>query len=439
MNELTEEGQVGITQAAANGLPSVPHLADIGVLALVPTGWGVAWQPPHQILTRLSRFFNVVWCTPAQSWREIWYPRTSKNHSIDYGRPPARGFTIYRPPKWLPEVGRPGFIARWISKERLKRAHQILLSQGCRKTILYIWRPCYGLALDIIDHDLSCYHVDDEYTFSDIEKPLDENEAQLLSRVGQVFIHSPALMEKKGTLNPRTVFVPNGVDFSAYATPHMEPPDLRPIPLPRVGYVGWIKKQLDFALLVALAQRHRDWSFVLVGPGKHFDVCGQETKKLKNMSNVYFLGPKPVNTLPAYTQHLDVCIMCYKLNGYTKFIYPLKLHEYLASGRPVVGSPIRSLHDFADVIRLAHTTDEWSKALHDSLSPALNTAEQVEARRSVARRHDWNRLAELIARTMCWRLGTVYRERFQRLCIEQGLMTTDGLEFDFSGHVRANS
>jgi len=131
------------------------------------------------------------------------------------------------------------------------------------------------------------------------------------------------------------------------------------------------------------------------------------------MSNVYFLGAKPVHSLPAYTQHLDICTMPYEVNDYTKFIYPLKLHEYLATGRPVVGSPIRSLQDFAHVIRLARTTEEWSQAIHDSLSPALNSADHVEARRRVARQHDWDELAKLIARTMCWRLGLSYQNIFK--------------------------
>jgi glycosyltransferase involved in cell wall biosynthesis len=123
-------------------------------------------------------------------------------------------------------------------------------------------------------------------------------------------------------------------------------------------------------------------------------------------------------------------MLCYEMNGYTKFIYPLKLHEYLASGRPVVGSPIRSLQDFAHVIRLARTTDEWSQAIQDSLSPAACSAEQVEARRRIARQHDWDRLVGLIAQTLCSRLGPAYRERFEEQCGESlpGKYTAIGAE-----------
>jgi hypothetical protein len=80
-----------------------------------------------------------------------------------------------------------------------------------------------------------------------------------------------------------------------------------------------------------------------------------------------------------------------------------------------VGSPIRTFQDFAHIIRLARTTDEWSQALQDSLAPDACSAEQVEGRRHVARQHDWHRLVALIAiaQTLCGRIGPTYLERFE--------------------------
>jgi glycosyltransferase involved in cell wall biosynthesis len=300
-------------------------------------------------------------------------------------------------------------------RARLRRAQQLLHDHGCQKTVVYLWRPWYGLALEVISCDLSCYHLDDEYTFSAVEQPIEEREAKLISRVDQVFIHSPALFEKKGKLNPQTTFVPNGVDYQSFATPRSEPPDLKLIPHPRIGYVGMIKHQLDFALLAALAERHQQWSFVLVGPRRRREERTALIQQLSQMPNVYFLGGKPVDALPAYVQHMDVCMLCYEVNDYTKFIYPLKLHEYLASGRPVVGSPIRSLEDFAHIIRLARTTEEWSTALHDMLARSMHSAAQIEARQRIAREYDWNTLVARIAQTICHRLGPSYVERFESI------------------------
>jgi glycosyltransferase involved in cell wall biosynthesis len=277
--------------------------------------------------------------------------------------------------------------------------------------VAYLWRPAFAHVLDRMPHDVSCYHIDDEYSFSDRDLPLDPAEARLISRVDEVFIHSPALLEKKGHLNPHTTVVPNGVDFAAFATPAAEPADLALVPRPRIGYVGRIKRQLDLRLVRTLAVRHPRWSFVMVGPVEHVAEIGPAIAELTRLPNVHFLGPKLVAELPAYTQHLDVCALWYEVNGYTKFIYPLKLHEYLATGCPVVGTPIDSLRAFDGVARLARTADEWSQALTHSLSEAARSPGAAERRQGVARAHDWSRIVSTIATAMARHLGEAYPER----------------------------
>lgn len=391
---------------------NAPYFPDVGVIGVVPEDWGEVWQPRHHVLTRLAKYFNVVWFGPMRRRRELWRKDTRSDEKVDFCGDAVPGFAVYHQDIWLPKLRRPPLLARFAAQQQLRRARSILRKHGSKKTILYLWRPKLASALDMIGYDLSAYHIDDEYTFSRDEKSLDEAEAKLISCVDQVFIHSPALLKKKGNLNPNTLFVPNGVDYRAYATPVAEPADLRPIPHPRIGYVGRIKWQLDTVLLLELAERHPKWAFVMVGPVVDLRDRAEVIRRLTQLPNVYFLGSKPVHELPAYSQHLDVCMLCYELNGYTKFIYPMKLHEYLATGRPVVASPIRTLQDFRGVITLARTVDEWSDALENSLSTSASTAQQVEARRNVARRFDWDTLVRLIAGTLCERLGPTHFSRF---------------------------
>lgn len=253
--------------------------------------------------------------------------------------------------------------------------------------------------------DLSCYHLDDEYSFSPVEVPTSVEERTLIEQVDQVFLHSPGLLEKKGGINPQTELIPNGVDYEAYAAPGPIPPDLASIPRPWIGYSGYVKQQLDWPLLLHLVEMHRDWQFVFAGCVKKDAVTSQAVRAISAFPNAHFLGEKPVWELAASPQHFDVCIMPYRLDDYTKYIYPLKLHEYLAAGRPVVGARIRSLEDFADWIRLPTTREEWSAALADALRPEASSPELRTARQSVSRQYDWWILVEKIARILASRIG----------------------------------
>jgi glycosyltransferase involved in cell wall biosynthesis len=140
--------------------------------------------------------------------------------------------------------------------------------------------------------------------------------------------------------------------------------------------------------------------------------------ELSKLPNVHFLGHKPLEIACAYPQHMDACLLPYKMNDYTKYIYPLKLHEYLAGGKPIVGSPIRSLLDFAHVIKLANTLEEWSQALTESLAADAVSIDQIQKRRSIAKQVDWATLVHKIAGSMCTRLGSPYGEQFSALKLE---------------------
>lgn len=398
----------------AHSLPNLPYFKDVGVLGFVPQRWATPWQPRHQVLSRLAKYFHVVWINPASGWRELWGgEQRDSQHSACAKSPP--GLTVYEPGKLLPLLYRPQLVSQAMERFRLRQAHRILVAKGSRKVVAYLWRPHFAAALDLIPHDVSCYHIDDEYTFSPVEQPLGKEEAALIARVDQVFIHSPALMEKKGNINPHTLSVPNGVDYRAFSTPMDEPDDMKHIPHPRIGYVGQIKVQLDFPTLLTLARRHREWSFVFVGPVKPLGEWTELMSILSRLPNVYFLGGKPVDALPGYVQHLDVCTMCYVLNDYTKFIYPLKLHEYLAAGLAVVSSPIHSLLEFGDVVKLARTPEEWSHAMTEALAPCAKTQDQRERRRAIARQYDWELLVRRLTRALCERLGPSYLARFEEM------------------------
>jgi glycosyltransferase involved in cell wall biosynthesis len=386
------------------------RFCEAGILALVPDRWGLKWMSRHQLLTRLSQYFPVIWVNPAQEWRDALSNRSKARQGVLHN---LSGFTVYDSRLFL-KFYRPKRLAKWCDKKRLQQARDLLTRQGCKRIVLYLWRPEFGAALGIVPHDVSCYHIVDEYSFCESEVPLSKVEREVITGVDQVFVSSPALLEKKGWLNPRTAVVPNGVSYQTFSTPLQEPQDLGEIPHPRIGYIGYLKKMLDWRLLSDLSLKHPSWSFVLVGAPLDQPEVTEGVRELRTRPNVYMLGAKLTREFPAYPQHFDVCIMPYRSTAYTKYIYPLKLQEYLASGRPVVGTRIRTLEDYSTVVRLAATPAEWSAAINKALEPTDNQPEKRAERQAIARLHDWDLLTEQVARILSERLGLQCPERSPR-------------------------
>ena len=356
------------------------------------------------MLTRLANHFQVLWVNPARGWREWESPGSGGHAGAENGSIPP-GFEIYTPERWLPLLYRPSSLARWTLSMRLRRARAKLMARGATRIVLYIWRPEYAPALELCPHDVSCYHIDDEYSFSPVDVPTSDAERELIAAVDQVFIHSAGLMEKKGDINPRTETVPLGVDYDSYSANYPEPADLAAIPSPRIGYIGVLKRTIDWPLLMYLAERRPDWSMVLMGPWTSVKRIEGPIRELSRLPNVFILPARPTSEIAPYPQHLDVCILPYVANDYARYGYPLKLHEYLAGGRPVVGNRMRSLEDFEDVVTLASTPREWLEGIARALDWEEQSLSRVAARRAVARAHDWGVLVERIAARIAGRVG----------------------------------
>jgi len=384
-----------------------PQFPEVGVIALVADRWGQKWMSRHQILTRLSKYFHVVWVNPAPDWQQA-LSRAKEDCEDSVHLPP--GFHIYEADFWLPNFYRPRLLADFAFRKRLERARNVLVHNGCQKIVLYIWRPEFCMSLDAIRFDLSCYHVVDEYSYCEVESPNSREELELLKRADQVIVHTQALLEKKGQFCRSIAVVPNGVSFAEFSTPVPEPADFARIPHPRIGYAGYLKKTLDWNLLLDLSARHAEYSFVFVGAQIHEKQLANIFQELASRPNVHFIGPVTASQMPHYAQHFDVCIMPYALNVYTNYIYPLKLHEYLASGRPVIASPTRLLKEFDGVIQLCGTSEQWSAALSTALQPKANSAEARKARQEIAQKHDWDTIVRAIMRIFCRKLGPQYEQ-----------------------------
>ena len=377
-----------------------------GFIALVSHDWNDQWLGRAQIMSRIAKQFHVVWCGPPHEWRAI-PSRARSGPSVQQPVADLPMLHTYRPEPWLPRLYRPRTLALRLFQQRLENARAILERHGCSHIVLSIWNPQYSNVLPLVKHDMSMYHINDEYSFAPVQQPISAEERVLMADVDEVFIHSPAVMARKGALCSSATLTPNGVDFDAFASSRPMPDDLAAIPSPRIGYSGFLKTQLDWELLYATAQQNPQWSFVFVGKALEQPGLAESLARLDSLKNVHFLGGKPSRELSAYPQHFDVCMLPYCVDDYTKYIDPLKLSEYMASGRPAVGTPILPLREVSDLIALATSPTEWRQAISASLLPAANAPEERAKRQSWAKTRTWDALVTTILNRVDRHLGRV--------------------------------
>ncbi|AXJ00315.1 Glycosyl transferases group 1 [Cyclonatronum proteinivorum] len=191
-------------------------------------------------------------------------------------------------------------------------------------------------------------------------------------------------------------YLPNAASFGtfrkAYEDDLPRPMDLAEIRGPIIGYTGNICHRQNYDILQRVCEVHADKNVVLVGPRNH---AGHTDIDLDAIPNLHFLGPKKIDDLPAYLAHFDALILPFKCNEVTKSIYPLKINEYLASGKPVIATPFsEDIQSFGDVIALADGPDAFAAAITEALT--ANTSEKARKRYERASQNTWEQRVEQI-------------------------------------------
>jgi glycosyltransferase involved in cell wall biosynthesis len=368
----------------------------------------------QQLLSRLGRRHDVLYSTGAlSSWmigRESWSQapwhssvRLSDNVHVDSpGRLPLRVPRI----RCLDDLAMARTARRW----------RAALPGGSALTVLHLFHAAYSHYERWVEPDVLVYHAYDLFPQTPgWRRELADLESSLASRADLVIGSSRPIVDHLAGLGARSpVYLPNGVDFERFSRPAAEPGVMAAIPHPRIGYVGSINRKVDLALLNAIAIERPDWQVVLVGEVGNLEPGDQRNlDALLQRPNVHYLGLIHHMDLPAYMAGLDVGLLAYKIGGHiwTEGIYPLKLHEYLAVGLPVVSADLPSLREYASTVGIAEpAAHEWVSAIERAI-PARNDPAAIAARRAVAARNDWNDRVDTLEREIARAAGMVERCR----------------------------
>ena len=272
-------------------------------------------------------------------------------------------------------------------------------SRGLRQPILWIAIPTAVEMVGRLNESLVVYHVSDKYDANTMDHAVDPGlitglHNRALDSADVIFYSSRKLFDEATRACERSYLLEQAVDFDHWSRVTGEalvvPAEVANISRPRLGYFGAIEPWLvDQQLIKRAAREHPDWQWVFIG-NKSRGV------EIESLPNTHFLPPVPYESLPNYAAGFDVCVLPWDTEkAFTSYGSAIKVREYMATGKPVVISPLPEYEQMSDVLRIARSRDDFLGLVEDALH---ETGTTMRAKRQAAVKDGtWDARAEFVS------------------------------------------
>ena len=285
-------------------------------------------------------------------------------------------------------------INRWLLVLQIRL---VMLLCGLRNPVIWAAIPPAADIVPSLKSKLLLYHVSDKYEANEdsaLSRHVIGQWDEQLKRQAAVVMYSGRKLFEEST-SPHRYFLEQAVDFDHFATEsESTAPEVVDIPRPVLGYFGYMDYVMDVPLMEEVAKRRPDWHWLMIG--------GKSNLVRFHSPNIHYVGAKPYTELPKYLRHVDVCVLPWSQgNVFTSYGSAIKVREYLATGKPVVISPLYE-YTKAPGIRMYQSVDEFIAAVEDALRN--DSQRDREFRQSTVRDCTWDvrarQVGELIVKLL---------------------------------------
>ena len=297
-------------------------------------------------------------------------------------RPTPEGVTVVSPPA-LPFFG--SRAARAVNRKLLAmQIRRLARLGGLTRPILWIAIPTAADMIGQFDERVVIYQVSDKYDANLMDHATNlatirKLHERAIENADLIFYSGKKLLAEAEQGRERSFLIEQAVDFdhwSPVGSGKLEIAEaVARIPRPRLGYFGAVEPWLIDRELIKRAARERpEWQWIFIG-NKSRGV------EIEALPNTRFLPPVTYQELPRYAAGFDVCVLPWDTaHSFTSYGSAIKVREYLATGLPVVISPLPEYEAMSNVLRIARTHDDWFRLVQEALNendPALARARQA--------------------------------------------------------------
>lgn len=219
-------------------------------------------------------------------------------------------------------------------------------------------------------------------------------EEELLRRATTVFSSSSTLAEvireRYQTVQAIHV-VGNASNNSAPVTPEPR------APLNELLYVGTVSEWLDMNNLLVSLKRFPQLSYRLIGP---------KEVNIPRHPRLRWEPPIPHDRIPGILSAAQALIMPFRVTKLVKSVDPVKLYEFVASGRPSIAVDYPETHKFAEFVHLYKTDQDFLALIRLFLEGQLSCKGLPEQRAAFVNNNTWDSRVQQICRIWVPTQGT---------------------------------
>jgi glycosyltransferase involved in cell wall biosynthesis len=290
--------------------------------------------------------------------------------------------------------------ARAVNQRLLAtQINSLARSRGLTRPILWIAIPTAVGMVGKLNESLVVYHVSDKYDANTMDHAVDPAlirgmHDRAIDSADIIFYSSRKLLDEAERGRERSYLLEQAVDFNHWSRVgggNLEiPAEVARISRPRLGYFGAIEPWLvDQELIKRAAVEYPEWQWVFIGnKSRGLDI--------ENLPNTHFLPAVPYADLPNYAAGFDVCVLPWDTDkAFTSYGSAIKVREYLATGKPVVISPLPEYEPMRNVLRIARSPGNFLELVKDAL--AENDPQASQQRQAAVRNGTWDARAEFVS------------------------------------------
>ena len=217
--------------------------------------------------------------------------------------------------------------------------------------------PNAGDYIGAFQEKLKIYYCVDEFSlWPGLDKKMvGKLEKTLIAKVDLIIATSEHLSKSKYISNKETSIITHGVDFAHFNIGENK----KSSPILKLCYFGLFDERSDQLILKDLAENIPNCEIHIWGS----IVC--DIKMLKLIKNIIFHGKINYHELPIAIKEMDIFLLPYVRNELTDNINPLKLKEYLSTGRPVIATPLPEVVKLNDYLYLGTNSMEFITIVKD--------------------------------------------------------------------------